>query len=151
MEFLGEKVRVTSKQLISALSRSMVNNYPMSKINQFITPRISKSLKRSRFYRDLSVDLCSERDVKTLFILGHCGCYLLYNAIITRTKIQQELTSQREKLLSAILFCQRLQHACESLRSLHCVDAFCCQILLLNQLMAGDVFTNYSYGCWVWL
>ena len=32
-----EKVRVTEKQFISAHSRIIVNKYPMTKINQFIT------------------------------------------------------------------------------------------------------------------
>ena len=64
---LGEKVRETDKQLISTLSRYITKNNPMTKINRFITSRISKSMERLRFYRELSVDLRSERDTSAYF------------------------------------------------------------------------------------
>ena len=54
-------MRATEKQLISALSRYIVK-LPHDQMNRFITSRISKSMERSRFYRDFSVDLRSGRD-----------------------------------------------------------------------------------------
>ena len=67
-------------------------------------------MESSRFYRDLSIDLRSERDKSVYF--RSWGFYFLYNAIITRKKKKKKkkkkpLTSQREKLPSAILFCQQ--------------------------------------------
>ena len=44
-------------------------------------------METSRFHRDISVDLRSERDNPVF--LGHSGCYLLYNAIITRKKKEE--------------------------------------------------------------
>ena len=57
-------------------------------------------MKRSRFCRDLSIVLRSERDRSV-------DWYLLYNANITGNKTEkreQKLTSQREKLPLAKLF-----------------------------------------------
>ena len=77
-------MRATDQQLISVLSMYIVNDYPKTKKTRFITSMISKSMESARFYRDLSVDLRSERN-KPVY-LWSWGCYLLYNAIITRNK-----------------------------------------------------------------
>ena len=45
--------------------------------------------EKSRFHRDFSIDLRSERDKSVYF--WSLGTYLLYNAIITRKK-KQKLT-----------------------------------------------------------
>ena len=62
-------------------------------------------MERSRFYRDLSIDLRSERDKSVYF--SSWGSYLLYNVIGTR-KIAKQLPcffpSKRGNLQSAILF-----------------------------------------------
>ena len=79
--YCGSNVRVTEKQLISALSRYIVNNYPMTKINRLTTSRIRKSMNRSRFY------------------------FIVQSLLGKRKEKKQKLTSQREKLPSAILFC----------------------------------------------
>ena len=89
-------MRATEKQLLSALSRHIVNNYPMTKINQNITSRISKPMERSRFYRDLSVDLLSARNKSVYF--RSWGCYLLYNAIITRKKTKNKKKTAKTQL-----------------------------------------------------
>ena len=61
-------------------------------------------MERSRFYRDLSIDLRSQHD-KSVYVWSW-GSYLLYNAIGTRkiTKHYLFFPSKRGNLQSAILF-----------------------------------------------
>ena len=96
-----------------------------------------------------------------LFILGHgVVIYFIMKSLLEK---QQKLTSQREKLSSVILFCQSEStlllvsrpndthssgvnsrnnyYAREDTMSIHSVVR---HFLLLNQLRAGDIFTNYS-------
>ena len=56
---------------------------PKPKINRLITSRISKSMERSRFYRDFSIDLGSECDKSVYFLSS--GRYLFYYTM-TRKK-----------------------------------------------------------------
>ena len=50
-------------------------------------------MDRSRFYFDFSIDLRSERDKSVYFWL--CGCYLFYNATITRENSNNSPLSEK--------------------------------------------------------
>ena len=119
----------------------IVNNYHMMELNRFITSRIGKSTERSRFYRDLSVDLRSERYKSVYF--RSCGCYLLYNAIITRkkkkkkTQLSARKAAVRHFILStaAAIIMHAKSYDLSSVSILSVVRYF----LLLNQVRVGDI------------
>ena len=84
----------------------------MTKINRFITSRISKSIERSTFYWDLYVDLRSERDKSVYF--RSWGCYLLYNEIITKPEDHWSCIahlSAEDMLKSAVIEEKKLKHS----------------------------------------
>ena len=130
----------------------IVNNYHMTKINRFITSRISKSMARSRCYRTFPSIYVSS--VMHRFILGHWGCCLLYNAIITRkntakTNLSARKAAVRHLILSTVAAI--ITHAKAYDLSTMLIHSVLRHFLLLNQFRAGDIFTSYSYGCWVGL
>ena len=132
----------------------------MTKINQFIKSRIGKSIERSKFYCNLSINLCFEHDKSVYF--RSWGFYLLHNAIITTKTAKTHLSAGKAAIRHLILSTAAaiITHAKSYDLSMNAksYDVSTMSILsvvryflLLNQLRAGDSFTSYSYGCHVGL
>ena len=142
VQILARKSECDWKTADISISRHIVNNYPMTKISR---RGLVNRWKGRGFTETFPSNLRSERNKSVYF--RSWGCYLLYNAIITRKK-KKKKHSKNSTLSEKICYTSSYfvnsrsnYYACKILR----------YFLLLNQLRTGDIFTGYSYGCWVGL
>ena len=106
-------MRLTEKQLISALSRYIVNNFPMTEINRLITSRISK--------------LIYVPSVINRFVLGHGVIYFIMQSLLENKPAKTQLSAREAAVRHFIFVNSRSNYyACKILQSLHYVDTFCC-------------------------
>ena len=85
------------------------------------------------------------------FILGHgVFSYFIMQSLLettAKTHLSARKAAIRHLILSkaAAIIANAKSYYLSTMSILSAVRYF----LLLNQFRAGDIFTNYSYGCWV--